>query len=159
MPKKRAPKIWIQSRVGLKRGKRKIKEMCKEVLKALGLDGVELSLLLTDDEEIRKLNRTYRQKDKPTDVLSFPMDEEVLGDVVISIERAQSDALEEGKGLDLKMAELLVHGILHLLGYDHVRGGRQARKMRLKEEELLSVLTDKGYFMSQEILYGGKTST
>jgi len=107
----------------------------------LGFDGRELSVLLTGNEEIRELNREYRGKDKPTDVLSFPMeDEHLLGDIVISTEKAASQAVEFGVTVDEEMARLLVHGLLHLAGYDHVKGGRQAKKMKEKEEELMGKL-------------------
>lgn len=105
----------------------------------------ELSVLLTDDEGIRELNRDYREKDRPTDVLSFPQDDPVLlGDIVISIETMvrQADELSVPEGFEL--ARLLVHGLLHLLGYDHVKGGRQAKKMKDKEEELLVLVRSKG---------------
>ncbi len=107
----------------------------------MGFDGRELSVLLTGNEEIRELNREYRGKDKPTDVLSFPMeDEHLLGDIVISTEKAASQAVEFGVTVDEEMARLLVHGLLHLAGYDHVKGGRQAKKMKEKEEELMGKL-------------------
>lgn len=107
----------------------------------MGFEGRELSVLLTGNSEIRELNREYRGKDKPTDVLSFPMEDPcLLGDIVISIEKAASQAEEFGVTFDEEMARLLVHGLLHLAGYDHVRGGRQARKMKDKEEELMGLL-------------------
>jgi len=107
----------------------------------LGFDDRELSVLLTDNATIRELNREYRGLDKPTDVLSFPMDDEyLLGDIVISTEKAASQADEFGVAFDEEMARLLVHGLLHLAGYDHVKGGRQARKMKEKEEELMGIL-------------------
>ncbi len=107
----------------------------------MGFDGRELSVLLTGNEEIRELNREYRGKDKPTDVLSFPMeDEHLLGDIVISTEKAASQAVEFGVTVGEEMARLLVHGLLHLAGYDHVKGGRQAKKMKEKEEELMGKL-------------------
>ena len=86
------------------------------------------------------------------------MDEKILGDVVISLEMAERDAQREGTGLDRKVAELVVHGILHLIGYDHVKGGHQARRMRTREAELLCNLEAKGYFKEDELLYGSKTS-
>ncbi|MCK5237297.1 MAG: rRNA maturation RNase YbeY, partial [Deltaproteobacteria bacterium] len=101
----------------------------------------ELSVLLTTDEHIHELNSKYRGKDKPTDVLSFPMDDEVLlGDVVISIERTVQQSKRFGVTPKEEFVRLLVHGILHLLGYDHVNGGRQAAKMKRKEEELMAEL-------------------
>jgi len=115
--------------------------MAETALKGLGFDDRELSVLLTGNAEVRELNREYRGKDKPTDVLSFPMgDAYLLGDIVISTEKAASQAIEFGVSFDEEMARLLVHGLLHLAGYDHVKGGRQARKMKDKEEELMGLL-------------------
>lgn len=79
-----------------------------------------LELLLTDNATIQELNKTYRKKDKPTDVLSFPFDEsENLGQIVISVERAQTQADEIGQSLEEELIFLFTHGVLHLLGYDH----------------------------------------
>lgn len=107
----------------------------------MGFDDRELSVLLTGNSVIRELNREYRGKDKPTDVLSFPMEDPcLLGDIVISTEKAASQAEEFGVSFDEEVSRLLVHGLLHLAGYDHVRGGWQARKMKKKEEELMGLL-------------------
>jgi probable rRNA maturation factor len=120
--------------------------MAETALKGLGFDDCELSVLLTGNEEIRELNREYRGMDKPTDVLSFPMgDEYLLGDIVISTEKAALQAIDFGVTFDEEMARLLVHGLLHLAGYDHVKGGRQARRMKDKEEELMVALRFGGY--------------
>lgn len=101
----------------------------------------EVSVLLTDDEEIRGLNRRYRGRDAPTDVLSFPMDDDVMvGDIVISVERALAQASELGVAPERELARLAVHGALHLIGYDHVRGGRQAARMRAREEEVMAAI-------------------
>lgn len=90
----------------------------------------EVSVTITDDEEIHILNNQYRGVDRPTDVLSFPLDEPdelgaggdaaVLGDIVISLERAQAQAEEYGHSLRREVAFLTVHSVLHLLGYDHM---------------------------------------
>ena len=120
-------------------------QAAEQALVALGLCDVELSILLCDDAFIHPLNRDYRGKDKPTDVLSFAMREEgdpndpVLGDVIISIERAQEQALERGHPIGVELALLLVHGILHLLGYDHEED-EEAIVMEAKEKEILSML-------------------
>ena len=120
-------------------------QAAKQTLVALGLSDVELSILLCDDAFIHPLNRDYRGKDKPTDVLSFAMREEgdpndpVLGDVIISIERAQEQASERGHAIGVELALLLVHGILHLLGYDHEHD-EEAQMMEEKEKEILSML-------------------
>ena len=100
-----------------------------------------------DNEAIRELNREYRDKDSATDVLSFPMyeadepiddEEEILfGDIVISLERAQEQAAEYGHSLKREVMYLLVHGLLHLAGYDHM-GEEDKKQMREKEEKLLA---------------------
>jgi len=113
-------------------------------------DAVEVSVLLTDDEEIARLNKDYRGIDGPTDVLSFSqiedgglagfadIEEEILlGDVVISIDTAQRQASEQGRALDDEIDTLLAHGILHLLGYDH-ENTEDAMKMFARQEEILS---------------------
>ncbi len=111
----------------------------------MGVEGRELSLLLTGDEEIRDLNRRFRGKDRPTDVLSFPMDDNLLlGDIAISMDRASAQAQEAGTPLETELARLLVHGLLHLLGYDHVHGGRQAARMGEREGFLLAELMEEG---------------
>ncbi len=107
----------------------------------------ELSIVLTRDGEIRRLNRQYRKKDKTTDVLSFPLLEGggpkvknagslALGDVVISVPRAERQGKEKGWTLRKELAMLLIHGILHLLGYDHV-SLTQEKKMFGLQDRLL----------------------
>ncbi len=130
-----------------KRGirKKEIEEIAKKALKALNLENVELSILITDDKEIRELNRKYRNKDKPTDVLSFPIDEEIggikiLGDIVISLETAKRQAEELGISLEEEIKRLIVHGIVHLLGYDHEKGGEEERKFFELEGSVLDKL-------------------
>ena len=123
----------------------KIRRMAGAALKGLGVKNRELSVLLVGNPRIRELNRDYRGMDKPTDVLSFPMDDEhMLGDIVISVDKAGEQAERFGVTFEEEMARLMVHGLLHLLGYDHVNGGGQARKMKAKEEELMGVLREKG---------------
>ncbi|MES1183845.1 MAG: rRNA maturation RNase YbeY [Myxococcales bacterium] len=95
------------------------------MLSALALPQAELSVLLTDDPGIHQLNLDHRQKDKPTDVLAFPMDESVpdpagiLGDVVISLDTADRQARSRRRPLIEEVRFLLAHGVLHLVGYDH----------------------------------------
>ena len=107
----------------------------------------ELSILITDDKEIRRLNKKYRRKDKATDVLSFaPAEakgfvchENILGDVVISAETAKRQAKEYGVSFAEEFARLLIHGILHLLGYDHENvSKRKALEMQELEDKLLA---------------------
>jgi probable rRNA maturation factor len=87
----------------------------------------EVSVLFTDDAEMHELNRQWRGKDKPTDVLSFPSDAPsppgeppFLGDIAIGLETTRNDAREMGRPLDAHVSHLLVHGFLHLLGHDHI---------------------------------------
>jgi len=113
----------------------------------LGCNDRELSVLVTGNERIRELNAMYRSIDRPTDVLSFPMDDpSMLGDVVISIEKAAIQAEQFGVTLGEETGRLVAHGLLHLLGYDHVRGGRQAAKMKMAEEELMGLFRQEGLF-------------
>jgi len=111
----------------------------------LGHKESEISLLLTDDTEIRELNKTYRNRDKPTDVLSFPTDDATfIGDIAISIDRAAEQAKNGGLTLHEELARLVIHGTLHLLGHDHEQGEYRAKKMRREEERLMTLITDKG---------------
>ena len=119
------------------------------LLSALECSNAELSILFTDDEEIQLLNRQYRSKDKPTDVLSFPQydDEDplvgeaagrlLLGDVVISVVTAERQAAELGATLQEELLRLLIHGVLHLVGYEHENvSDAEADRMRSKEQDL-----------------------
>jgi len=116
-------------------------------------DNVEVSIVLVDNNYIQELNRTYRSKDTPTDVLSFAMresnspefedvcfcEEEPLGDIVVSLERAEDQAREYGHSFEREVGYLVVHGMLHLLGFDH--GNEEETKvMRQKEEEVLKAI-------------------
>ncbi len=103
----------------------------------------ELSLLLVDDAAMGELNRRYRHKDKPTNVLSFPLCEDgeiapgaMLGDVVISIDTAAAEARSRGIPLGRRLERLLIHGLVHLLGYDHEHSTAEAARMLAREEEL-----------------------
>ncbi len=97
----------------------------------------EVSIAFVDNKEIHNLNKEYRKVDSPTDVLSFPMDQEILGDVIISVERAKSQANEYGHSLQRELCYLLTHGVLHLLGYDH-KSKVERDEMRKKEEAVLA---------------------
>jgi probable rRNA maturation factor len=122
--------------------------MAERILDGLGCRESELSILLVDDDGIQHLNREYLSRDHPTNVLAFAMTEgedrhlnpSVLGDVVISTETAEQEALQRGVTLEEEMALLLVHGILHLLGYDHEEDPSAAAEMQAKEEEVLTGL-------------------
>ncbi len=110
--------------------------------KTAEVDGHEngvISFALVNNKIIQELNNKYRNQDKPTDVLSFPMDEEVWGDIVISTEQASLQAQDYGHSLKREMGYLAVHGILHLLGYNHLEP-EEKEKMRQKEEVILEAL-------------------
>jgi probable rRNA maturation factor len=118
----------------------------------LGCPDSELSILIVDDEEIQVINRDYLQRDNPTNVISFAMQEGeggelnpgLLGDVVISADTAARDAAEVSKSFESELYFLLLHGVLHLLGYDHERGTEEeALQMEEKERELYAVLERK----------------
>lgn len=105
-------------------------------------------MLLVGDRAMRTLNRTYRGKDRTTDVLSFPLQEgantglqpQMLGDIVISLPAAGRQARAAGGTVREEVDRLLVHGFLHLLGYDHERGGAEARRMEARERRLREAL-------------------
>ncbi len=123
-----------------------LEKFLEKMLDYLGLDNVEVSVLLVDNEEIKKLNEEWRKKDKPTDVLSFPINEEtpygckILGDIVISIPYAKEHAKEFGNSFKEEMIRLLAHGLLHLLGYDHEKSEEDAKIMFQKEKELITAV-------------------
>jgi probable rRNA maturation factor len=132
----------------------------KVVQKALEVEAeedYEVSISFVDNEEIRELNRRYRDKNSATDVLSFPLlefeqtdedfsdeeeyiqEEQMLGDIVISLERAKEQAEEYGHSFEREVAFLLVHGVLHLLGMDHENEAEE-KQMRQKQDHILSLL-------------------
>ncbi len=120
--------------------------MAQHILAAVGEPRAELSLDLVGDRRMRRLNRRYRKQDAPTDVLAFSLREaggpisSLLGDVVISLDAAARQATARGHSLDQEVTTLLIHGVLHLYGYDHERGEREARRMRRRERAVLRSL-------------------
>ena len=124
-------------------------EMAVRILEILGRQGVELSVVLTDNADIQALNREYLDRDRPTNVISFPQQEgeglqgSHLGDVVISVERAAEEALEAGIETMDRIRALLVHGICHLCGYNHECVSEELiREMEAVEEHVLALLDD-----------------
>ena len=127
-----------------------IRRCCQAVLTMEQFDGAaEVYVMLTDNENIHTINREHRDIDRVTDVLSFPLGSDgvydinpetgakMLGDVVLSLERAAEQAEEYGHSLQREVGYLTVHSMLHLLGYDHVNGGLEAVHMREKEETVM----------------------
>ncbi len=115
----------------------------------MGCPDAEVSILIVDDARIQELNRDYLQRDKPTNVISFSMQEgetmalqpNLLGDVVLSADTAARDAAEAGCSFESELYFLLLHGILHLLGYDHERGtAEDAERMEAKEKEVFALI-------------------
>ena len=122
----------------------RLERSARRLLGRLRLGGAELSILLVSDPGMRALNRRWRRKDRPTDVLAFAQGEGpggapdgMLGDVVISVDTARRQAGERGHSLAREGERLLVHGLLHLLGYDHERSAAEARRMQRRERGLL----------------------
>ena len=143
-----------------------VRRCCTTVLVLEEFDGsAEISVTFVDDDEIRKLNKEYRNIDRSTDVLSFPMGEngvydinqdtgaKILGDIVISIPHAIDQADRYGHSLQREIGFLTVHSMLHLLGYDHVNGGIESVRMREKEETVLTKLglkRNSSYYMDDD---------
>jgi probable rRNA maturation factor len=112
----------------------------------------EISVTFVNNEQIRELNSQYRNKDASTDVLSFPMGEngeydenhdtgaKILGDIVVSMEKAVEQADRYGHSLEREVGYLCAHSMLHLLGYDHEQGGLDRVRMREKEEQVMTQL-------------------
>lgn len=141
-----------------------IRRCCHAVLETEGMIGVaEVSVSFLNNKQIRELNMEYRNLDKETDVLSFPMGEngvydtnqetgaKILGDIAISVEKATEQAAIYGHSFSREIGFLTVHSMLHLLGYDHEANGIDAMKMREKEEEVLTKLglqRDASYVMN-----------
>jgi rRNA maturation RNase YbeY len=126
----------------------RLERSARAILADVGETSAELGILFVGDQRMRGLNCRYRSKDRTTDVLAFAMREaarpqgsrlvpDMLGDVVISIPTAWRQAKEAGRSLDEELACLLVHGILHLCGYDHERGEKDARRMHRRERMIL----------------------
>ena len=125
-----------------------LKKTAMAILDALDCPDGELSLLIVDDAQITPLNQQYRGRPGPTNVLAFSMNEgafadimpHLLGDVVISAETCLKEAQSSGIDFDRHFTELLVHGILHLFGYDHELSEAEEQRMAAKSEEILQLL-------------------
>ena len=134
-----------------------LEKTAETLLMHTGRKDNELSILLVDDRRMTELNSSYRGKGTPTNVLSFPMldpeEEEsgmplLLGDIVISIDTAEREATEMGRSLDDYLAILLVHGYVHLLGFDHEQGEEEEAAMRAMEKKFLDLLAVPGNGLS-----------
>ena len=136
-----------------------LRRVCAGVLRGEGMNGhYEVSVSFVNDDEIRSINREFRDKDAATDVLSFPLSDDgehfdidgangayLLGDIILSLEHAEAQAKEYGHSFLRETAYLTAHSMLHLLGYDHVEGAavppeKFGEAMRQKEEKILTAL-------------------
>ena len=125
-----------------------LENQIKTILPLLNCENKERSILLTDDKKIRELNKQYRNKNISTDVLSFSqaegeedgLEHNLLGDIVISISTAMRQSSEHNLSIDEEIVLLLIHGILHLLGFDHERSDEEAVHMKEKTSELFSFI-------------------
>ena len=113
-----------------------LNKLADNLLSDKGINDAEVSVTFVGNSKIKELNKTYRKKDEVTDVLSFPIDDELLGEVIISLPRAVEQAEDYGHSLRREVAFLMVHGLLHILGYNHKSDADKA-EMRKAEEELL----------------------
>lgn len=130
---------------GLK--KRELASLLKKICRFSGLQQAQLSLVLTDKEYMQNINREFRKKDRPTDIITFSYDEQPFPeqlhagpsehDIFIALPVAFENAMEYGVSFIDEIKRLLVHGVLHLLGYDHEKSEEDAQLMREKEEEIL----------------------
>jgi len=125
-----------------------MRKTARAVLNALDCPDSELSILIVDDQQIEKLNIQYLGRKGPTNVIAFPIQDgkfpnitpRLLGDIVVSAETAYNESKAAGIRMELRLDQLLVHGILHLLGYDHEGSPKDARRMEEKSNELLGLL-------------------
>ena len=133
----------------IKIDKRKMRSVTMTLLKYLSCADKEISLCFVDDNTIQQLNNQYRHKNKPTNVLSFSLQEgefgsinpHILGDIVISVDTAKEDAIKKSVSIEREFDFLIIHGLLHLLGYNHENSSKEeAKKMQKKEKELLKFL-------------------
>lgn len=149
--------VYIEQRLDIPVGEDWFRDVAQKTLDAEGIaPPVEMGLVITDTETVQQLNKTYRDEDEPTDVLAFHMLPDIdqehglsfvappdgichLGEVVISYPQAVKQALKQGCRVEQELALLTVHGVLHLLNYDHEQL-EERRRMKAKEEEILRKL-------------------
>lgn len=133
-------KIYINDLTGKVKELKQIKNQSKSILSYLKLpSSTEVSISFIDDGYMRELNLKYKDNNRTTDVLSFPQEGELLGDILISVDKATAQSEELGHTFEQEVRRLVVHGILHLLGYDHKKL-QESRLMEEKEKEILKFL-------------------
>ena len=112
--------------------RREIATFARRVLRAVDAEPEELSIAFVDDEAMRELNRKFRRKNKTTDVLTFPGDGPLLGEIVISVDQARRQAADEKHSLATEVRYLILHGILHAMGYDHETDNGEMNALELR---------------------------
>ena len=111
-----------------------------QALEAIGKHGSSATIAFVSDKSIHKLNREFRNVDKPTDVLSFPAEDETnLGDIAISVDTAAAQAKENGLTFEAEIAQLILHGLLHLSGYDHETDNGEMNRLELRLRKKLGI--------------------
>jgi probable rRNA maturation factor len=126
----------------------RVQKIAQAILNALDFPEGELSVLLVDDTQIAQFNQTYLNRKGPTNVIAFPMREglhadinpQLIGDVVISMDTCAKEAQEADLSIDQRFNQLLIHGILHLFGYDHIHSSQEALVMDAKSDELFALV-------------------
>ncbi len=137
--------IEIRNLTKVKIDRKALTAVAKKVLKSENIKLKGLSVVFLGSGEIRKLNKKYRGKNQPTDVLSFnqdcnfPFSEEELGEIAICPQQVKKNAERLGEKFKKELSRVLIHGILHLLGYDHEKNVNEARRMEEKQEYYLSL--------------------
>ncbi|MGD0229310.1 MAG: rRNA maturation RNase YbeY [Syntrophorhabdales bacterium] len=125
--------------------KKRLRGITEDLLACLGLQDRDVSIFFTDDKRIAALNRKCFGKRSPTNIISFSyldgFESEIIGDLIISVERAEAEAHEAGLPLYERLFSLIIHGLLHVLGFHHENGGLEARRMRYRENRLLAYVT------------------
>jgi rRNA maturation RNase YbeY len=116
------------------------------LLDCLELRDKDLSILFTDNRKISQLNKKCFGKDYPTNVISFSyldgFQSEILGDIVVSVERAKEEADHAGLPFYQRLVQLIIHGLTHIIGYDHEKGQAEARRMRYREKKLFAFISE-----------------
>jgi len=134
--------VLIKNTQGLlKLDQRRLRSIAEELLAYSGLQGRDLSILLTDNRGIARLNKKCFGRDEATNVISFSyldgFPNELLGDIIISAEQAKIEADKAAIPFHERLCGLIIHGLVHIMGYDHEKGGRETRRMKYKERKLL----------------------
>jgi probable rRNA maturation factor len=130
----------------------KLEKAAQIILNDLGCPNDELSLVISSDDQIAELNRQYLKRTGPTNVIAFPMREgpfsevtpQLLGDIVISADTTAREARQAGSSFETRLLELLIHGILHLCGYDHEKTETEAKRMESRSQKLFALLQHAG---------------